>query len=537
MKIKRTWQMIIGMLILSLMAQALPLASAAPASPELEVKSAQAYAGQSAIVDIVINRPKGLKTFEFQLNYDRSALELSDANVTKGQDVSGWLYQYKAEPGKGTVRVAAVHMDGFASDNQAHIMRLTFKAIGSMGVKTFNVTQLKAFESVDGESNITSKIGSFTIMGGSPPIRTGTPVEPGKADWSAEVSINNGASQLVSIDNSQAASVTIKVETSRNVGSIRVGLQNDLVDRILDSGKSLVIQSPIGELVLDARTVSPFAGQNIVITLEQAEGSARQTFMTLKVEADGQAIANFDGKVKVILPYSNEISESDENLVVYRKDGNRTAIIPQAVAVNGKVTFVTRNASTFEIGYNSKPFNDVAEHWSERNIAFVATKELFLGISAEMFGPDRTMSRGMLATVLGRMIGVEATALASASNFTDVEAGSYYAPYIAYASENGIVNGVGGGRFAPDREVTREEMANMIMGFMKHIQLAPPESIAKRKFEDEGAIAGWAVADIQHLQAAGILDGKPGNRFDPKGLVTRAEAAKVIRVLLEISVR
>ncbi|ANU52908.1 hypothetical protein ADH66_06925 [Acutalibacter muris] len=76
------------------------------------------------------------------------------------------------------------------------------------------------------------------------------------------------------------------------------------------------------------------------------------------------------------------------------------------------------------------------------------------------------MTRGMFVTVLGNKAKID-PAQYTESSFSDVKVGKWYAPYVEWASGNGIVNGIGGGKFAPERNVTREQMAVILYNYAK----------------------------------------------------------------------
>ena len=99
----------------------------------------------------------------------------------------------------------------------------------------------------------------------------------------------------------------------------------------------------------------------------------------------------------------------------------------------------------------SNPFTDVTGHWALGAIEYVSVKGLFDGTSATTFTPDGAMTRAMLVTVLHRM---EISPAAGASQFSDVPDGQWYAQAVAWAAENKIVDGYGGGLFGPNDPVT-----------------------------------------------------------------------------------
>ena len=106
-----------------------------------------------------------------------------------------------------------------------------------------------------------------------------------------------------------------------------------------------------------------------------------------------------------------------------------------------------------------------ARDWFYDAVAYVYENELMNGITATTFGPSVTTTRGMIVAILWRQEGQPA---AADSTFTDVAGHMYYAEAIAWAEENGIVNGVSDTEFAPDRAITREEMAAILYRYAEY---------------------------------------------------------------------
>ena len=112
---------------------------------------------------------------------------------------------------------------------------------------------------------------------------------------------------------------------------------------------------------------------------------------------------------------------------------------------------------------DNRRFIDVAEtDWFNKAVNYVADNNYFQGVSENEFDSDGKMTRAMLVTVIGRM--AKADTSGAVNNFTDVEDGSWYAGYVAWAAENGIINGAEG-NINPKGNATRAEVAQMIMNF------------------------------------------------------------------------
>lgn len=181
-------------------------------------------------------------------------------------------------------------------------------------------------------------------------------------------------------------------------------------------------------------------------------------------------------------------------------------------------------------------FTDISGHWAEASIEYVVGKKLFSGVSDTLFAPDATMTRGMLVTVLGRADGLDTNSYNKKSVFTDVPQSAYYAPYVAWAYDNKIASGMGDGLFAPDKPITRGEMATIITNYMKFIGKGT-QSTASLNYADAAEIDSWGLEGVQFVTANGLMTGTEGNRFDFDGLSTRAQVATVMERLLKLIVQ
>lgn len=189
------------------------------------------------------------------------------------------------------------------------------------------------------------------------------------------------------------------------------------------------------------------------------------------------------------------------------------------------VVMSTDEASLMSLSTQPQTFTDVEGHWAKEAIETAVASGWFAGTSSTTFSPDAFLNRGMFITVLGRIAGVPTDTVQTV--FTDVPASAYYAPYVSWAYENGITHGVTSDTFAPDRSITRQEMAVMLYAFANQQEVTLPSGDSK-DFADASKISAWAVDAVNAMTAAGIINGKDGNLFDPAGTATRAEAATVL---------
>jgi len=179
------------------------------------------------------------------------------------------------------------------------------------------------------------------------------------------------------------------------------------------------------------------------------------------------------------------------------------------------------------------PFADVAAaDWFYNAVRFTFENELFSGTSATTFSPFTLMSRGMMVTVLGRMVGADISGYESAS-FSDVSPDAYYMGYIEWAREMGIVSGIGNNEFAPDVSVSRQDLAVILANYARIAGLTLPELQDAPSFADDAEIADYAREAVLAMYQAGIVSGRTGNTFAPRAQATRAEAASMFQRFVE----
>ena len=175
---------------------------------------------------------------------------------------------------------------------------------------------------------------------------------------------------------------------------------------------------------------------------------------------------------------------------------------------------------------------DISGHWAEGMIRNAMQKGIMTGVGNGDFAPNAAMTRGMLITALGRMEGVKA-GMYEGGSFADVKQEDYFASFVAWAVAENIASGMSETVFAPNAEVTREQLAVFLY------QYAQKKGIAltgeSKTFTDAEGISDWAKDAVAALTGAGLLNGRPDGSFNAKGKATRAEVATVLVKLAEMT--
>lgn len=175
------------------------------------------------------------------------------------------------------------------------------------------------------------------------------------------------------------------------------------------------------------------------------------------------------------------------------------------------------------------PFTDIDGHWSYDNIEKMYALGLMNGVSADHFAPDVTLTRAMFATILWRLAGSEK---AETMPFTDVAKNSWYETAVAWCYANGIVNGTSDTTFSPDAEITREQLAAMLIRYAEKTGVKLDKKADLSGYTDSGRISSWAKDSVALAVGNGIMNGRSSTVLDPLGKATRAEcAAMVVRFI------
>ena len=176
------------------------------------------------------------------------------------------------------------------------------------------------------------------------------------------------------------------------------------------------------------------------------------------------------------------------------------------------------------------PFTDVpADRWSYPYIKQLYDAGVVSGTSATTFEPTANVTRAQFVTMIAGLAGADVSGYASGP-FDDVQAGSWYAPYVNWAAASGIVSGTSATTFDPAAEISRQDMAVMLYNYAQQagVQL---EQTTVTPFTDEGSIAAYALPAVQALHSAGVISGMPDGSFQPQATTTREQACVVLCAL------
>ncbi len=298
-----------------------------------------------------------------------------------------------------------------------------------------------------------------------------------------------------------------------------------------------------GKTYKDTYTVSE-TGADVTLTAKWTKkssgagggGSSATTKYTITVKVGKNGTVSPSGNVKVEegedqkFVFSASKGYEVEDVLV---DGKSVGAVTSYTFedVKEKHTLSVTFKKSEEETTTTQRYNDVAQNaWYYDAIEFVSEEGLMQGTATKVFDPELPITRGMMATVLYRLSGANTK---KTSKFADVASNSYYTNAIAWATDNGIVTGVGENLFEPDREIKREELATMIARYLKNMKVDIDNSGMDVAYDDATSISDYAKDFVKTMRLTGLMQGKNGNNFDAAGMATRAEVATILMRYVE----
>ena len=288
----------------------------------------------------------------------------------------------------------------------------------------------------------------------------------------------------------------------------------------------------------ESQTIAPKTDIATVKVQQRSSGGepAKPSF-PVKISNSGDGVAKVDKSYasagnKVTITVTPGRNATVQRITVTDEDGERLKLTENR---DGTYSFTMPSGTAnvyVRFSGSGLPFADVPSgSWYYDDVAYVYDTGLMTGLTATAFGPNLSTTRGMIVTILWRM--ENEPAAKHGCPFADVRRGSYYEQAIAWASENGIVTGFDASTFAPDRAITREQLAAILFRFAAYRGM---DAVTLREnlssFQDQATISAYAVSALNWAVGEGLMQGT-GDKLEPTGSATRAQVAAMLRRFIQ----
>ena len=178
----------------------------------------------------------------------------------------------------------------------------------------------------------------------------------------------------------------------------------------------------------------------------------------------------------------------------------------------------------------TKMFTDVSHSWADDGIQYCVTHQLMSGIGNDLFGPKLTTTRAQIVQILYNLEGEPK--VTGKTPFTDLT-NDWYQDAVLWAYQTGVVAGTSSTTFEPDRPVTREQIAVILMEYVTRVlkleRTWTPADLSI--FPDAGSVSDWAKDALADAVALGLISGASNGGqtcLEPQGSATREQVATIL---------
>lgn len=344
------------------------------------------------------------------------------------------------------------------------------------------------------------------------------------------------AAGLVEAAKKDGTSVTITSENGTYVLPLSLLKLDDLA-------KSLGIATADLNIKVSITKVSGTTATAVADGVKAIGATSLTDAIDFKVTAEGKdgKSVEINGFGSTYVSRSVEISKTVDMKkvtgVLYNEVTKKFSFVPATFETKDGKTVATlkRNGnSIYTVVEINKNFTDIASHWSKDDVSLLANKLVIDGATETTFAPDRNITRAEFAALVVRSLGLNTDA--TSTTFTDVKSSDWYAGAVAAAVGAKIINGYEDGSFNANAQITREELATMVVRALtfagvKSDLSATQQATLLGKFTDAGQIA-WADKEIAAAVDAGIINGLTNTTIGSSKQATRAEAATMLKRFL-----
>jgi len=341
------------------------------------------------------------------------------------------------------------------------------------------------------------------------------------------------ASALIDAAKKDGVTITIVGENGTYILPISVLLLEELAKELGVDVKDLKINVGITKVTGEQATA-------VTKAVEELGAALVADIVEFTLTAEGK-----DGK-KIAIESFGDTYVSRQLTLTSKPTKPTTGVVFE----NGKVSFVPstfsttndKTVATIKRNSNSiytvieleKSFNDINAHWAQSYIEMLASKLIVDGVTDQLFEPDRNITRAEFAALLVRSLGLELAT--GTSTFSDVAAGEWFSGVVGAAAKAKLVDGYEDGTFRPNTQISREELAAMVVRALKYAGMEIKVDAAKQAsilaaWSDSNQIV-WGHNEIAAAIEAGIVDGMTNTTLAVRENATRAQSATMLKRFL-----
>lgn len=447
----------------------------------------------------------------FNVYYASGGTVYSLDDISKNQALVDLANELLKDMGKNlTLDDIVTAADSFSSaaqklspDNQ-NLLRAVLNAYGIQ-----NYTSSNGSGTNSGGTSGGGAIGGGSSSGGTEVTEVGTPIASSNVDLTKETIV-------ASPDNAISLDVPAGVITNNDGSTLKVSVN------VLDDTQAKAIADKVNTASLTLL------------------GKVYEFYFKVTKDGKDTYITTFDKPITVKLSLNGiDTTKYDPRKISLFKIDNDTAIYRGGKYDKATNTVTTKlyGFSTYALMYYNKTFKDISNHWAKDDIEYMASKYITDGITPDTFNPEGNVTRAQFAAFLIKLLNVPYQT--KATPFTDVKSSDWYYNDVTTAYNIGLVKGVSPDKFAPNDNITREQMAAMALDALKYMgkdTAISQDEVMKflSQYKDANNVSGWAKEAVAASVKYNIMNGMTQVTYSPLSTSTRAQAIAVISRLFDM---
>ncbi|WP_233191070.1 S-layer homology domain-containing protein [Sporosarcina sp. P20a] len=363
-------------------------------------------------------------------------------------------------------------------------------------------------------------------------------VELKKADQKIPEDLKESVKGSVGIDEIKENKLTntLEIVSKSKESVIGVIFSKELIQKINDKKlhQVLITSSNNETLQIPAAVFKNAVSNNAKLSIQTDIVTANsQTAVNVQIEeilALGikRSITIPETYVKVSMPLTAFTKNKSSDGVFLRYQEGDYRAVPHQIR-KGQVVLQVNSSGQFVYSTDKVTFTDIKKlhETAISNIEFLSDRYVVQGATKETFEPGKAITRAQFGAMIARSLNLTAT---EETNYKDTK-GKWFEKEIQALYEAGITNAPG--NYNPNTPLSREHAAAFMYRVMEYIEGEEYLATNELKYTDKKLVQPQFIKAVATLRALNIMDGKPDGSFDPKGNLTRAQMAKILRNTLE----
>ena len=353
--------------------------------------------------------------------------------------------------------------------------------------------------------------------------------------------------------------IALENVTTDDPDGFLVWADNDTVKRVIEHSSNTITTNNVANAIRNNITTKNNVSITVRVKVDANENPVDTTVPSTKPSTGGSGGGGGSSSTTYSVTAPGNVANGDVTVSPSRASYNSTVTItvtPDEGYVLDTLTVTDRNGKEIDLTkvsdtkYTFKmprsaveieatfaeeeqvstlPFIDVnVDDWFYEAVAYAYENGIMDGVGSDKFAPNSTLTRGMMVTVLYRMEGEPDLSDENLGYpFADVDAASWYGDAVYWARLHGIVNGVSETAFAPGSNITREQLATMLYRYAQYKGCTTTGG-SLTGYRDAADVSDYAETALGWAVNAGLVNGIGDNTLLPLGTATRAQAATML---------